>query len=51
MTWCRNGLNAKHDFCFMVNDVKLALNWWEVLACEFHEDFFDVLVKFEFAWS
>ncbi len=34
MAWCRNGLDTRQDFRFTLNQIELALDRREVLACD-----------------
>ena len=51
MAWCvagrRDGPDAGHDLRFMVDELDLALNRREVVACGRYEEFFDVFVSLQ----
>ncbi|MBE0516908.1 MAG: hypothetical protein IBX41_05895 [Methanophagales archaeon] len=42
------GADTGHNFRFMVNEVELALDWWEVVVCERVEEFFGVFINLQF---
>src|SRR3989304_3852072 len=51
MSGCSDGIDTRHDFCFMIYEVELTLDRWKIPACEFKEDFFNMFVKFQFCLS